>query len=150
MRRVLPADRMGAIAITAGTAAAFTLLGIIVYGAMVFGADPGAEGYRRLLKVGGIALAMMIGVAAGAHGAWRESAKTGFTTLGTALIVTVAAMTMMPWVEFPNDRYAAGWVWVMNGILPLMVTWGATTIIGRHSTHVERVFQESENGVPTA
>lgn len=150
MRRVLPADRMGAIAITAGTAAAFTLLGIIVYGAMVFGADPGAEGYRRLLKVGGIALAMMIGVAAGAHGAWRESAKTGFTTLGTALIVTVAAMTMMPWVEFPNDRYAAGWVWVMNGILPLMVTWGATTIIGRHATHVERVFQESENGVPTA
>ena len=149
MKRFLPEEMMGRIAVVAGIAAGLTLIGMIVYGATTFGADPANEGYRRFLKVAGIALAMMIGVAAGAHGAWRDSAKTGFTTLGTALILTVVAMSMMPWVEYPSDRYAAGWVWVMNGILPLLVTWGATTIFGRHATHVEPSFQDSETGMPT-
>ena len=150
MTRFLPEERMGRIAVVAATAAALTLVGMIVYATNEFGADAAAEGYRRFLKVAGIALAMMIGVAAGAHGAWRDSAKTGFTTLGTALIFTVAAMSLMPWVEFPSDRYAAGWVWVMNGILPLLVTWGATTILGRHTAYEEPVFQDSENGLPTS
>ena len=149
MKRFLPEEMMGRIAVVAGVAAGLTLLGMIGYAAATFGADPADEGYRRFLKVAGIALAMMIGVAAGAHGAWRDSAKTGFTTLGTALILTVTAMSMMPWVEYPNDRYAAGWVWVMNGILPLLFTWGATTIFGRHATYVEPVYQDSETGMPT-
>lgn len=151
MKRFLPAETMGRIAVVAGIAAAVTLIGMIVYGSLAFGADPAAEGYRRFLKVAGIALAMMIGVATGARGAWRDSAKTGFTSLGTALIFTAVAMSVtMPWAEYPNDRYAAGWVWVMNGILPLLVTWGATTILGRHATYVEPVFQDSETGLPTS
>ena len=150
MKGFLPEETMGRIAVVAGIAAGLTLIGMIVYGVTTFGADPAHEGYRRFLKVAGIALAMMIGVAAGAHGAWRDSAKTGFTTLGTALIITVVAMSMMPWVEFPGDRYAAGWVWVMNGILPLLVSWGITTILGRHATYVEPVYQDSENGLPTS
>ena len=146
-----PEEMMGRIAVIAGIGAALTLVGMIVYGATEFGADPAAEGYRRFLKVAGIALAMLIGVAAGAHGTWRDSAKTGFTTLGTALIFTALAMSMtMPWAEYPNDRYAAGWVWVMNGVLPLLVTWGATTILGRHATYVEPAgFEDAGTGMPT-
>ena len=152
MKRFLPEEMLGRIAVLAGIAAALTLLGMIVYGATTFGADPADEGYRRFLKIAGIALAMMIGVAAGAHGTWRDSAKTGFTTLGTALIFTAVAMSMsMPWVEYPGDRYAAGWVWVMNGILPLLVTWSAATILGRHATYVEPAgFEDPGTGMPTA
>lgn len=151
MKRFLPEELMGRIAMIAAIAAGLTLVGMIGYAAAAFGADPADEGYRPFLKVAGTALAMLIGVAAGAHGAWRDSAKTGFTSLGAALIFTAVAMSVtMPWVEYPNDRYAAGWVWVMNGILPLLVTWGATTIFGRHATYVEPAFQDSENGLPTS
>lgn len=79
--------------------------------------------YRKFIQQGAIVLAIMLGFWAGFSGALKKSWFFGLIVLGLGLVVSVSAYSILPWLEYPHDRYSPGALWMFVGLVPLAVSW---------------------------
>lgn len=86
-----------------------------------------SEAYRWFLRIGGAGLALYIGIWAGAFGAWRKNHWHGLALLAAGTAATLLALSPLPWVRFPFDRYAAPVVWISANAVPLVIGWAVAT-----------------------
>ncbi|MGI8785337.1 MAG: hypothetical protein ACR2L2_17000 [Acidobacteriota bacterium] len=89
------------------------------------------EQYGRFLRIIGTGLALGLGAWAAALGLWRRSLWQGLGALAAGGAVTVAALSILPWVYFPFDQYPASALWVMGRAPVIAVTWIAATVVGQ-------------------
>lgn len=76
-----------------------------------------------VISIGG-ALAVLLGAAAGLFGLAQRSVVHGAAALATGALCTVAALSLLPTIWFPLDRYPAGFLWALAG-LPTAATTAA-------------------------
>jgi len=89
-----------------------------------------SEAYRRFLRIGGAGLALYIGIWAGVLGAWRRNLWHGLALLAAGTATTLLALSPLPWVRFPFDRYAAPAAWILGNAVPLVIGWAVATAAG--------------------
>jgi hypothetical protein len=89
-----------------------------------------SEEYRSFLRIGGAGLALYIGIWAGAFGAWRKNPWHGLAILAAGTAATLLALSPLPWVRFPFDRYAAPAAWIFGSAVPLLFGWAVATVAG--------------------
>ena len=68
-----------------------------------------------VIGIGG-ALAVLLGAAAGLFGVAQRSVVHGAAALATGGLCTVAALSLLPTIWFPLDRYPAGFLWALAGL----------------------------------
>ena len=129
---------IGVLGLIAGAA---VFLGL-TYSSLYSGRDvPGleslTESYRTALSLVGSALAVVIPFWAAFTG-WRlQSVRAGAVALAAGVGAMVLAFSLVPWVHFPSDQYAASWLWVIdNGLIVLLVWAGATVLVQRAPRNV--------------
>jgi hypothetical protein len=113
---------------------------IVIYAAIRFGALYPAESlstepelsqhYKAFVSLTGIALAICLGIGAAAFGVWRTSVPQGLLALALGAATTVVALSIVPFVRFPEDQYPPAALWVMADGLPLVVTFVIATLAG--------------------
>jgi hypothetical protein len=117
------------------------LLAAVVAGGLVLFRDlfaapapePGtvfAPGYQAFLRIGGGALALLLGLWAGLVGVVHRRWWLGATVLVAGVTITVSAFSILPWVRFPLDRYAAGAAWLFSGLPLCFGTWAVVIVAG--------------------
>lgn len=87
--------------------------------------------YRLFLHPVGLALAVYLGVWAAAVGWSRGHVFAGLGALAGGALVTILALTPLPWIRFPNDQYSVGAAWFFGNAVPLAVTWMLATLLAR-------------------
>ncbi len=88
------------------------------------------ENYHRFLHLAGAALAVTLAAAAAALGVWRGRALIGLLALLGGITLVLAALSVLPWIYFPEDQYAAPAIWMFGNGLPAVAGWGVLTLIG--------------------
>ena len=138
---VMAISKLGTAIISAGIVYIIILLGMTAYGASAYhqfyeNLSPSIEaqlneGYRQFLSITGIGLALYLGIWSGIFGIWRKKIwqGAGFLVLGVA--VTIAALELLPWIQYPHDQYAASAGFVFVGILPCLFSWVTVTLVGK-------------------
>lgn len=116
------------------------LIAFVVGGAVAFrnlyaapAPQPGTEfapSYRLFLAVCGGVLALYLGLLAAALVTVSRRWWLGACGLLGGLMVTVAALSVLPWVRFPNDQYAAGAAWVFSWAPACMGLWLLMSAVG--------------------
>lgn len=84
--------------------------------------------YRKYIQQGAIVLAIMLGFWAGFSGALKKSWFFGLIVLGLGVLASVSAYSILPWLEYPHDRYSPGATWMFVGLVPLVVSWALVNI----------------------
>lgn len=113
---------------------------IVIYAAVRFDALYSADSlttepdlsqqYKAFVSVTGIAMAICLGIVAAAFGVWRTSVPQGLLALALGAAITVVALSLVPFVRFPEDQYPPAALWVMSDGLPLLVTFVIATLAG--------------------
>jgi hypothetical protein len=88
--------------------------------------------YKRFVNGAGLALAVLLGFAAGMFGLWQKSPFHGLGALATGAVLTIVALELMPTIWFPFDTYAVGAVWVVGG-MPVATVICLLALYGRRS-----------------
>lgn len=95
--------------------------------------------YRTFAAGAGIALGILLGIAAALAGLWRRSLLLGAGALATGAIVTTGVLSLLPTIWFPLDRYPVGFIWMLRGMPLALGAWLCVTIAARvgsaHSRH---------------
>ncbi len=86
--------------------------------------------YRLFLGVAGGFLAVYLGTLSGALGTISGTWWYGLIGLLAGLAVTLAGLSLLPWVRFPHDQYAAAAVWVFAWFPVCMGLWLIITVAG--------------------
>ncbi|MFQ5753785.1 MAG: hypothetical protein ACE5HI_17490, partial [bacterium] len=60
----------------------------------------------------------------------RRSYLQGFVALAIGAILTISALSVMPWVYFPYDQYAVAALWVMGTGMPIILVWALVIFFG--------------------
>jgi len=117
------------------------LLPIVVYAAVRFAAlyppnslahEPElSQQYKGFLGTAGSGLAVCLGLWAAGFGVWRRSLRQGIAALVAGAVITIGGLSILPWVRFPEDQYAAAAVWVMGDSIPLVLSFGVATLAAR-------------------
>jgi transcriptional regulator with XRE-family HTH domain len=112
---VMAITKLGTTIIGAGIAYLIILLVMTAYGASAFhqfyeNMSPTIEaqlneGYRHFLSITGIGLALYLGIWSGVFGVWRKKIWQGAGFLVLGIAVTVAALELLPWIQYPHDQY---------------------------------------------
>jgi hypothetical protein len=84
--------------------------------------------YRTFVNMSGVVLAICLGIAAAAFGAWRGSVLQGLLTLVVGAGTTIVALSVVPLVRFPEDEYLPAALWVMVDAPPLIVAFVVATL----------------------
>lgn len=88
--------------------------------------------YRTFALGASLMLAVLMGVATAAFGVWQRSILLGTGAFAAGAVLTIVAVSLLPTIWFPLDRYPVGALWVMGGSFPLAAaTWLLVTVIGR-------------------
>jgi len=87
--------------------------------------------YRQFLAVLGISLAVYVGVWSAFFGVWRKKIWQGLVALFTGIAITISALELLPWIQFPYDQYPASAGWLMGNIFIIAITWLIITTIGK-------------------
>jgi hypothetical protein len=87
--------------------------------------------YKAFVSGVGLALALSLGVSAALFGLWQRSWWHGVAAFGGGAILTMAGLELLPPIWFPFDHYAAGALWVVEGVPIAAVVWLAATVAGR-------------------
>jgi hypothetical protein len=90
-----------------------------------------SQQYRVFVGLSGMALAIALGVMAAAFGVLRASVVGGLLALVLGVATTVTALSVVPWVRFPEDQYAVAAVWLMGGLPALLVAFSAASLAFR-------------------
>ena len=91
--------------------------------------------YRTFAFASGLVLAILLGVASALFGLWQRSVSHGAGAFLAGTVLTVAALSFLPTIWFPLDRYPVGALWLMGGLLTVAL--GAclpVIMIGRFGT----------------
>jgi hypothetical protein len=75
--------------------------------------------YRNYARGVAVLLSIWLGIVAGLFGSWQRSLLHGAALLIALCGVTIAALSLLPTMWFPLDRYPVGALWTMSG-LPLV------------------------------
>jgi hypothetical protein len=89
-----------------------------------------SQQYKAFVGLSGIALAICLGVLAAAFGVWRTSVVQGVLSLALGSGTTIAALSVIPRVRFPEDHYPPAALWVMADGLPLVIAFAVATLGG--------------------
>jgi hypothetical protein len=65
---------------------------------------------------------VLLGAAAGLFGVAQRSVAHGAAALATGALCTVAALSLLPTIWFPLDRYPAGFLWAVGGLPTAAIT----------------------------
>ena len=137
------ADRKASVVTGAGWCLGYlsVLLPVVAYAAVRFAAlyppnslaaEPElSQLYKGFLGTTGVGLAVCLGLWAAGFGVWRRSLGQGIAALATGAVATAGALSIVPWVRFPEDQYPAAALWVMGDSLPLALAFGVATLAGR-------------------
>jgi hypothetical protein len=87
--------------------------------------------YKAFVGLSGFGLAVFLGIGAAAYGAWRASVWRGAAALALGAATTVAALSVVPMVRFPEDQYPPAALWVMADLPALAVAFVVATLAGR-------------------
>ena len=88
--------------------------------------------YRTFALATGLVLAVLLGVTAAAVSVWQASLLHGAAALVAGAAATIVALSLLPPIWFPFDRYPPAALWVMGGGLPLSVfAWLAVAAVAR-------------------
>jgi hypothetical protein len=91
-----------------------------------------SESYRGALSIVGSALAVIIPFWAAFTGRRLQSVRAGLVALAAGMGAMVVALSLVPWVYFPSDQYAASWLWLIDyGLIVLLIWTGATVLVQR-------------------
>ena len=88
--------------------------------------------YQTYAQGAGLLFSLWLGVAAGLFGLSQRSTLHGAVLLLAGIGATVCALSLLPTMWFPLDRYPVGALWLMGG-LPLIgaAVWLLVTVMGR-------------------
>jgi hypothetical protein len=113
---------------------------IVTYGALRFAALYSADSltaepelsqqYQTFIGLSGVALAICLGIAAAAFGAWRRSVLQGILALALGSGTTIVALSVVPVIRFPEDQYPPAALWVMADGPALIVAFVLATVAG--------------------
>lgn len=78
----------------------------------------------------GLVLALSLGVAAAAFGLYHGSLLHSVGALVVGSLLTIGAVSLLPTVWFPLDRYPVG-LWLFSGLPAAAAAWTLVTAIGR-------------------
>jgi hypothetical protein len=81
--------------------------------------------YRSYVRGMSLFLALLLGVAAGLFGVSQRSAVLGLVALASGVGVTVAAVSLLPTIWFPLDRYPVGFTWAIGAAPVGLAAWVA-------------------------
>jgi len=137
----LKTQSIGRLVYGAGTFYLIGLLAVVAYAAVTFRSfyqvmPPTLEsqlndGYRQFLGSSGLVLALFLGIGSAAFGIWKASYWQGLIVLAIGTITTLLALSVLPWVQFPFDQYAASAGWLMGNFIPVIMSWLLVTFFGR-------------------
>ena len=126
--------------VVAGLGYLVVLVAVVVGGALWFrdlytasAPEPGtrfAPSYQLFLTVAGGSLAIFLGAVAGVLGRLSGKWWLGLGELLAGLVVTVAGLSVLPWVRFPHDQYAAAAAWMFSGAPVCVGLWLLLTAAG--------------------
>jgi hypothetical protein len=60
-----------------------------------------SQQYKAFVDTAGLGLAVCLGLLAAGFGVWRNSLAQGLAALAAGAAVTIAALSVVPWVRFP-------------------------------------------------
>ncbi len=136
-------DRKASLVTGAGWCLGYlsVLLPVVAYAAVRFAAlypptslatEPElSQLYKAFLAAAGVGLAVCLGLWAAGFGVWRRSLGQGIAALAIGAVATIGALSIVPWVRFPEDQYPAAALWVMGDSVPLALAFAVATLAGR-------------------
>lgn len=89
-----------------------------------------SQQYKVFVGMTGLGLAVCLGLGAAAFGVWRTSVVQGLIALVLGASTTIAALSVIPPVRFPEDAYPPAALWVMADTAPLIVAFALATLCG--------------------
>ena len=87
--------------------------------------------YHQFLRIAGPALALYLSIWAATFGLLQKSFLHGLGALASGGIITIAGLSILPWLYYPNDQYAIPALWVIGTGIPIVVVWALVTLLGR-------------------
>jgi hypothetical protein len=89
-------------------------------------------GYRVFASVVGFSLAALLGLTAAVFGVAQKSILHGAGLLVAGVTITIPALSLLPTVWFPLDRYPVAALWLIGGGVPLAAgTWLVLALLTR-------------------
>lgn len=96
--------------------------------------------YRLFVRLTIAVLTGALGIAAAMFGVWQRSFLHGTAALAAGTVVTVAALSVLPPMWFPLDRYPVGALFVFGGF-PVIAA--VVALVGSGLSRLTRKFQAS-------
>ncbi len=87
--------------------------------------------YKTFAVGAGLVLAVMMGAASALFGLWQKSLLKSAGAFVAGSVLTIAAVSLLPTIWFPLDRYPVGFVWLLRCFPIAAATWLLVTVIGR-------------------
>jgi cytochrome b561 len=87
--------------------------------------------YKTFAIGAGLVLAVLLGVASALFGLWQRSLLKSAGAFVAGAVLTIAAVSLLPTIWFPLDRYPVGFVWLLRCFPIAAGAWLLVTVIGR-------------------
>jgi hypothetical protein len=87
--------------------------------------------YKSFVSQTGILLAVALGIGAAVFGASRRSTLLAGVALLAGAATTIAALSIVPLVRFPEDQYPPAGLFVIADGLPLIIAFVVATLAAR-------------------
>ena len=89
------------------------------------------EDYHSFFRPFLLSLALYLGIWSAVFGLWRGHWLWGLGALAAGGLLSVVALSLLPWMYFPLDQYPLAALWVMGNAVTIGASWLLVTVIGR-------------------
>ena len=89
------------------------------------------ENYHSFFRPFLLALALYLGIWSAVFGLWRGHWLWGLGALAAGGFLSVLALSLLPTMYFPLDRYPLAALWVIGNAFTIGASWLLVTVIGR-------------------
>ena len=86
--------------------------------------------YKRFATGAGLVIALLLGVASAVFGLWQKSLLHGAAAFAAGSVLTIGAVSLLPTIWFPLDRYPVGFVWLIGSFPAAAAVWLLVTAAG--------------------